>query len=188
MERSSTSSIFSIGHKIPSFALPSVSNEEVASTEFFSDAKASLVIFTCNHCPYVKGSEDALNQVVRQYQPLGLKVLAISSNDAQQYPEDSFEKMGQKSIELKLPYPYLYDQNQIVARLFDAACTPECYLFDSNSKLVFHGTINDSPRDPSKASRSYLAEAIKQVINGETPNPNFVHPIGCSIKWKTAQD
>ena len=186
MERSSASVKFSIGSSLPDFTLPSVDNENINSTQFFNSAKASLVIFTCNHCPYVKGSEDALNKVVLEFQQSGLKVLAISSNDAIQYPEDGFEKMKEKSIKLKLPYPYLYDENQEVARSFDAACTPECYLFDSHLKLAFHGTINDSPRDASKATKGYLAQAIKQLLAGEKPDPDFFHPIGCSIKWKSA--
>lgn len=185
MERSNASDKFAIGTTLPSFSLLNVNDENIESTKFFSGAKAALVIFTCNHCPYVKGSEEALNKVVNEFLPLGLRVIAISSNDAIQYPEDNFLKMKEKSLQLKLPYPYLYDESQQVAKLFDAACTPECYLFDAEHKLVFHGTINDSPRDYSKATQGYLAQAIKQVLDGNKPDPEFVHPIGCSIKWKT---
>ena len=185
MERSNTSVKFGIGSPLPNFTLPSVDNENINSTQFFSGTKAGLIIFTCNHCPYVKGSEEALNKAVLEFQPLGLKVLAISSNDVAQYPDDGFEKMKEKSIQLNLQYPYLYDETQDVAKSFDAACTPECYLFDSEQKLAFHGTINDSPRDASKATHGYLAQAIKQLLNGKKPNPDFFHPIGCSIKWKS---
>ncbi len=184
MERSELSSSFTIGSSLPSFTLPSVDGITLESTEYLGSGKAALVIFTCNHCPYVKGSEEELNKLISEFQPQGLRVVAISSNDATQYPDDSFERMKEKSDSLKLSYPYLYDESQQVAKLFDAACTPECYLFDGNKKLVFHGTINDSPRYPEKASKSFLAQAIKQVLAGEPANPNFVHPIGCSIKWK----
>jgi peroxiredoxin len=184
MERSTVSANFSIGSDLPEFTLPCTDGSNISSREFFATAKASLVIFTCNHCPYVKGSEAALNNVVRELLPNGLNVLAISSNDAIQYPDDSFDKMKEKAIELNLPYPYLYDESQTVAKLFDAACTPECYLFDKDLKLAFHGTINNSPRDPSKVTQSYLAQAINQVLVGEKAVPEFVHPIGCSIKWK----
>jgi hypothetical protein len=85
---------------------------------------------------------------------------------------------------MNLPYPYLYDETQDVARQFDAACTPEFYLFDRNHTLVYHGTINDSPRDPSKVTKDYLSKAISAALEGQTPNPQFVHPLGCSIKWK----
>lgn len=184
MERSSQSTNFSIGSELPEFSLPNIDGTIVSARTYFEGAKSALVIFTCNHCPYVKGSEEALNKLVRELLPAGLRVLAISSNDVLQYPEDSFEKMREKSDSLSLPYPYLYDESQEVARQFDAACTPECYLFNADFKLCFHGTINDSPRDPSKASKSYLAHALKQSLAGLNPDPEFVHPIGCSIKWK----
>lgn len=184
MERTESSSNFPLGSSLPFFSLPCVDGSTVESSEYLSSGKAALVIFTCNHCPYVKGSEAELNNLIADLQPQGLRVIAISSNDASQYPDDSFEKMKEKSDIFKLSYPYLYDESQAVAKLFDAACTPECYLFDGRQKLVFHGTINDSPRDPTKASKSYLAEAIKQVLAGQSVNPSFVHPIGCSIKWK----
>lgn len=187
MERSQLSSRFHIGSMLPDFTLPDVENKRVHSLGYFADAKAALVLFTCNHCPYVKGSEDALNKVISEFQPSGLKVIAISSNDAAQYPEDSFEKMKEKALNFNLSYPYVYDETQEVARQFDAACTPECYLFDSNLKLAFHGTVNDSPRDASKATRSYLSDAIQQVLAGKKASPDFFHPIGCSIKWKESQ-
>jgi hypothetical protein len=85
---------------------------------------------------------------------------------------------------MDLPYPYLYDESQQVARAFDAACTPEFYLFDTSHTLVYHGTINDSPRDPTKVTRDYLSNAIAAVLDGKTPDQQFVHPLGCSIKWK----
>jgi hypothetical protein len=121
---------------------------------------------------------------VRRFQPQGLKAIAISSNDAAKYPEDSYEKMRERAASMDLPYPYLYDESQKVARAFDAACTPELYLFDGSRKLVYHGTINDSPRDPTKVTRDYLSDAIGAVLGGAVPNPQFVHPLGCSIKWK----
>jgi hypothetical protein len=125
-----------------------------------------------------------LISIVRQFQASGLKAVVINSNDATRYPEDSFEKMKEKSLEMDLPYPYLYDESQVVARSFDAACTPEFYLFDADHRLVYHGTINDNPREKTKVTRDYLSDAIRAVIAGETPNPQFVHPLGCSIKWK----
>lgn len=190
MERSESSRTFGLGSLLPQFTLPSanqtadMTDTNISVPDFFSGAPAGLIVFTCNHCPYVKGSEAALITVVSEFLPSGLKTLAISSNDAKQYPEDSFERMQQHAAALKLPYPYLYDETQAVAKLFDAACTPECYLFDRDRRLVFHGTINNSPRDPSKATEPYLMKAITQVLEGKKPEPAFVHPIGCSIKWK----
>ena len=179
MERTSVSDTLTIGSSIPQFLLPATDGQSYGSN-YLADAKAALVIFTCNHCPYVKGSEQQLNQTIQGFMERGLKVLAINSNDALQYPDDSFEKMKEKAW----PYPYLYDADQSIAKAFDAACTPECYLFDANSKLAFHGTINDNPRNPDLAKNNFLQTAIEQVLTGADVHPNFAHPIGCSIKWK----
>lgn len=183
MERTTGSTKFALGSAMPSFALKNIDGTTVSS-EYFKDGRAYLVGFLCNHCPYVKGSEEMLIEIVKRYQPDGLKVVMISSNDAVQYPDDGFEKMQEKAHSMQLPYPYLYDESQEVAKMFDAACTPEFYLFDRNRVLVYHGTVNDSTRDASKVSKDYLSQAIVSVLEGRTPDPQFVHPIGCSIKWK----
>jgi peroxiredoxin len=183
MERDTISSAFPLGSRLPSFELLNVDGNRLGS-ESLTGAKAGLVAFLCNHCPYVKGSEDMLISIVKRFQADGLKTLVINSNDAAKYPEDSYEKMKEKAVAQGLPYPYLYDESQDVARLFDAACTPEFYLFDRDRKLAYHGTINDSPRDPSRVTKDYLSKAIEAVLEGRTPEPQFVHPLGCSIKWK----
>ena len=183
MQRDTSSDRFPLGSTLPKFELLNVDGRKLGS-DFLRDGKAYLVAFACNHCPYVKGSEEMLVSIARHFQPLGLKTVVINSNDAARYPEDSFEKMKDKSLEMDLPYPYLYDETQDVARAFDAACTPEFYLFDADQKLVYHGTINDNPRDKAKVTRDYLSDAISSVIAGNKPDPQFVHPLGCSIKWK----
>jgi peroxiredoxin len=183
MERTTGSDKFPIGSLLPDFTLPGVDGRSCGS-EYLRSGKAALVVFTCNHCPYVKGSEQMLIEAAREFEARGLKTTAISANDAAEYPEDSLEKMQEKSRRLGLPYPYLYDQSQDVARLFDAACTPECYLFDSSHKLVYHGAINDSPKESAAAAKPYLKAAIETLLEGRAPDPAFVHPIGCSIKWK----
>jgi peroxiredoxin len=183
MERETISTTFPLGSPLPSFELVNVDGTRIGS-EYLLGAKAGLVAFLCNHCPYVKGSEDMLISIVKRFQGEGLKTLVINSNDAVKYPEDSYEKMREKAVAHSLPYPYLYDESQEVALLFDAACTPEFYLFDHEGKLVYHGTINDSPRDPSRVTKDYLSKAIESVLEGRTPEPQFVHPLGCSIKWK----
>lgn len=183
MERESISTTFPLGSALPSFDLLNVDGRRVGAN-YFKDAKAALVAFGCNHCPYVKGSEDMLIRVVNRFQSEGLKTVVINSNDAGKYPEDSFEKMKEKATAMSLPYPYLHDESQEVAKLFDAACTPEFYLFNQDGKLVYHGTINDSPRDASKVTKDYLSKAVEATLAGETPDPQFVHPLGCSIKWR----
>jgi peroxiredoxin len=183
MQRTSESAAFALGSTLPTFELPNIDGSRLGA-DYFQGAKAYLVGFLCNHCPYVKGSEEMLINIVNRFHGDGLKTITISSNDAVQYPDDSFEKMQEKARTMKLPYPYLYDESQEVAKMFDAACTPEFYLFDRNRVLVYHGTINDSPRDASKVAKDYLSDAIMSVLEGRTPEPQFVHPLGCSIKWK----
>ena len=183
MQRDATSSSFPIGSTLPEFELPSVGGGMVGS-QYLKGAKAAMVIFSCNHCPYVKGSEQRIIDIVRAFEPKGLRTVVINSNDALQYPEDSFEKMKEKALQWKLPYPYLYDESQQVAALFDAECTPEIYVFNSESKLAFHGTVNDNPRNREQAKVEYLTRAIEQILAGHPADPSFVHPVGCSIKWK----
>lgn len=183
MERESLSTTFPLGSKLPTFELLNVDGRRLGS-EYLKDGKALLVAFSCNHCPYVKGSEEMLISIVHRFESEGLKTVVINSNDAGKYPEDSYDKMKEKAQTMSLPYPYLFDESQHVAKLFDAACTPEFYLFDPSLTLVYHGTINDSPRDPSKVTRDYLSRAIESVLAGHAPDPQFVHPLGCSIKWR----
>ncbi len=185
MQRENASPSFTIGAKLPEFSLPNVDGE-TAGSEHLRGGKAALVAFVCNHCPYVKGSEAMLIEICKKFAPQGLRSVAISSNDAVQYPDDSFKKMQEKARDMALPYPYLYDESQQVARMFDAACTPELYLFDAAGKLAYHGAINDSPRDPSKVTREFLSQAIQAVLEGRSPEPQFVNPLGCSIKWQRA--
>lgn len=184
MQRDTRSQKFPLGSKLPAFKLPNVDGREIESTQYFKSTKAALIAFTCNHCPYVKGSENLLIDIVRTFESKGLRAITISSNDAVQYPEDSFEKMAEKAKELALPYPYLYDQSQEVARLFDAACTPECFLFDQNQMLVYQGAITDRPKEKDAQRKDLLSPAIEMVLSGKKPSVEFNHPIGCSIKWK----
>jgi peroxiredoxin len=183
MERENKSEKLTIGAAMPAFKLDNIDGRKIDNS-YFKDAKASLVAFSCNHCPYVKGSDEMLISVVKKYQSEGLKTIAISSNDAVQYPEDGFEKMKEKAKNMNLPFPYLYDESQEICKKFDAECTPEFFLFDSVGNLAYHGTINDSPRDATKVTKNYLSTAIEQVLAGEKAEPSFVRPIGCSIKWK----
>lgn len=183
MQRAEISKSFPIGAKLPEFSLLATDGNQRGSADL-KNAKAALVVFTCNHCPYVKGSEEMLIAVVNKFKTQGLVTLAINANDASQYPEDSYEMMQDKAKKFDLPYYYLHDQDQSVAKAFDAACTPECYLFDSNLNLAFHGTISDNVRDARAVKVDYLSSAITQVLASKPCTPNYVHPVGCSIKWK----
>jgi hypothetical protein len=187
MERIDGSKQFPIGSFLPHFSLtqatPLGSELSVIDDTYLRGGDAALVVFTCNHCPYVKGSQQGLLTAIEPYLPSNrLRVVAISANDAARYPEDSFDAMrANASI---YPFPYLYDESQEVAKLFDAACTPEVYLFDSAGVLVYHGGIVDTPREPSRVTVNYLGAALKQVFAGEMVDPSFVRSIGCSIKWR----
>lgn len=183
MERTEGSAVFPVGSKLPEFTLKNVDGTSVSSLEFLGTSKALVVVFTCNHCPYVKGSEEFLIETLKRFESQGVKGLAINSNDPVKYPEDSFKKMQEKARAMQLPYPFLLDQDQVVARAFDAACTPECFLFNGQGLLVYHGAINDSHRDSSKVSQNHLGRAIEQLLAGLEVEPAYVHTIGCSIKW-----
>ncbi len=188
MQREQTSEKFPFGSSIPAFSLPATDGRTITEN-YLSNAKAALVVFSCNHCPYVKGSEEALLKTIAEFNSKGLKSVIISSNDAAQYPEDGFEKMKENAASWKEKYPalelpYLYDESQTVARTFDAACTPECYLF-VDGKLAFHGAPNSNPKDPAAPRAEFLRTALENVFAGAPIKAPYCHPIGCSIKWKS---
>ncbi|MEZ4753719.1 MAG: thioredoxin family protein [Bdellovibrionota bacterium] len=183
MERKESSPKLKLGSTMPDFSLPNVDGSAIDAA-YMKDGVAALVIFTCNHCPYVIGSEEQMLNTLIPYIEQGLKVAAICANDAEAYPDDSFDKMKEKSKLMNLPYPYLHDESQEVAKLFDAACTPELYLFDKENNLAWHGKPNNNPSNPAKATENHLAIALSQLFAGEAPDPAFVQPMGCSIKWK----
>jgi len=147
--------------------------------------KGLLVIFMCNHCPYVKGALDRIIRDVNELKPLGIGAIAISSNDPLTHPDDSFENMQKLAAAKKFPFPYAFDETQDIARAYDAACTPEFYGFDAALKLAYHGRIDEGGiKVPPPGSKRELFEAMKNIA--ETGHgPTEQHPsIGCSIKWK----
>lgn len=170
------------GFLCPDFSLQSVDDKEFS----LNDAKggALLVAFICNHCPYVKAIEDRLLELRRKFSESELSMVAICSNDAERYPDDSKASLLKRWQEKDYGFPYLVDVDQNVAKSFDAVCTPDLFLFDQQRKLFYHGALDDSPKDPQKVSRQYLKEAIVGVLNKE-PAPLDQKPsMGCSIKWK----
>ena len=145
-----------------------------------------LLMFICNHCPYVKAVIDKIAREGRQLRDMGFGVTAICSNDAAAQPEDSFEKMGAFARQHHLPFPYLHDVNQLVARTYGAACTPDFFGFNSELRLQYRGRLDDSGRSPNPNARRELFEAMLQIADtGEGPREQ-VPAIGCSIKWKAA--
>lgn len=172
-----------IGSECPDFDLKSV-DEKFYSKDSFKDKKALIVIFSCNHCPYVQAYEDRMIQIQRDYDENGVKVVAINSNEDENYPDDSFENMKKRAAEKKFNFPYLRDEDQSVAKEFDATHTPEIFLFDENRKLAFHGKIDDNWQEPEKVKNHYLRNALDELLEGKEISVPETFTIGCTIKWK----
>lgn len=167
---------------MPHFSLSSVDGKHYSSDQF--DAKALLVMFICNHCPYVRAIEDRLINLMSGFSKSDLQMVAICSNDFETYVDDHPDELLKRSLAKSYPFPYLIDEHQDVARSFDATCTPDLFLFDEKRELFYHGRLDDSWKDPTKVTHEDLREAIKMLINDE-PLPKVQHPsMGCSIKWK----
>lgn len=185
MKRTNGSEVLRLGSDMPSFCLPSTSGEVVNSSKL--NGEAYLIIFMCNHCPYVTGSIRLINQTVAKYLNKGLVTVGINSNDPVKYPQDSFDNMISFAKEMELCFPYCFDESQEIARAFDAACTPEAYLFDRNRKLIYHGGVVDNPLNPQDVKRNWLDEVLNEYFTqGSLSNldtSNFFAE-GCSIKWR----
>lgn len=183
MERPAASSTLCVGERAPYFSLPATDGK-IYSLSDFVDARALLVVFTCNHCPYSRAYERRLVEIARRYAPQGLSLVAICSNNSDDYPEDSFDRMVEKSRTLGFAFPYLQDEQQIVARAYDAACTPEAYLFDASKRLVYHGWIDDNHERPELVRHPDLVLAVEATLAGQLPARQLTPVIGCTIKWK----
>lgn len=167
---------------MPPFRLPGVDGREHAETDY-ARAKALLIMFICNHCPYVKAIEDRLIELGKRAQANGAAIVAICSNDPEEYPEDRFDRLKARWEDKKYPFPYLHDETQAVARSFGAVCTPDFFLYDGNRRLVYRGRLDDSWKDPAKVRRRELEDAINEVLAGGTPPLEQTPSMGCSIKW-----
>jgi peroxiredoxin len=172
-----------LGTPCPDFRLPSVDGTVVGRDDF-RDTPVLGVFFYCNHCPYAQAIEGRFMELARDYEGKGFRFVAISSNDATTYPDDSFENMKRRAKERGYRFPYLYDEDQSVARAFDAVATPDLYIFDKSRRLAYHGRLDDSPRDATKVQRRELREAVDALLAGERPDARQNPSIGCSIKWK----
>lgn len=172
-----------LGKDCPDFRLPATDGRTYARDDF-RKGRPFVVMFVCNHCPYVKAIEDRLAELGRDLQARGIPVAAISSNDASRYPEDSFEAMKIKTREKEYPFPYLYDESQAVARDFGAVCTPDFFVYDRGGKLAYRGRLDDSWKDASKVTRRELFEAVLALDAGQPAPSNQAPSMGCSMKWK----
>jgi len=171
-----------IHDKAVPFDLPGADGVNHSLSEY--TGKTVAVIFSCNHCPYVRAWEDRMVQVQADYASKGVQLVAINANDASRYPEDSFEKMKQRAREKRFNFPYLRDESQAIARAYGAERTPEVFLFDKMGTLRYHGVIDDNYDDPRSVKVKYLRDALEAVLSGAEPQTIETVPIGCSIKWK----
>ncbi len=179
------SSMLPLGTSAPDFRLPdTVSGKPLALAELKSD-KATLVMFICNHCPYVKHVQHELVRLAKDYRPKGVAFVAISSNDARSYPEDAPDKMKAVAQRLAYPFPYLYDETQAVAKAYQAACTPDFYLFNAALKLVYRGRLDGAtPGNEVPVTGHDLRAALDAALAGRAPNPEQKPSMGCNIKWR----
>ena len=168
------------------FELPSVSEKTISPADFKS-AAGLIVIFSCNHCPYVIGSEQRMIALHEKYAAKGYPVIAINSNDPVQYPQDSFENMKVRAADRKFPFEYLFDETQEIAQRFGAERTPHVFLLEKHEEelsLIYEGGIDNSPRDARGADDHWLETVLDAAIDGKPLPYSKKQPVGCSIKWK----
>jgi len=177
-----------LGMKAPDFCLPDVAGKVVSLSDF-QDARALLVIFMCNHCPFVKHVHHRLLELIREYQAKGVAVVAINSNDVAAFPEDSPEMMARYAGKFGYTFAYLFDESQEVAKAYQAACTPDFFLFDRDRRLVYRGQMDDSrPGNNKPVTGADLRAALDAVLEGHPVSRNQRPSIGCNIKWKPANE
>jgi peroxiredoxin len=182
------STMVPLGTPAPDFRLPDTEGRTVSLGDF-ADAPALLVAFICNHCPYVRHARSAFATLARDYQVSGVAVVGISSNDADNFPDDNPERMRQEKANAGYTFPYLYDGTQAVAKAYRAACTPDFFLFDRDRKLVYRGQMDGSRPDNDVPSDGRdLRAALDAVLAGQKPSPEQTPSVGCNIKWKPGNE
>lgn len=178
------SQMLPLGTAAPDFSLPDTDGRAV-SLKDFAGGKALLVMFICNHCPYVKHVRAELAKIGRDYQPRGVKIVAISSNDPEAFPDDGPEQMKEEKASVGYTFPYLFDASQEVAKAYRAACTPDLYVFDAKHALVYRGQLDDSrPKNTVPVTGRDLRAALDAVLAGRPVSAEQRPSLGCNIKWK----
>ena len=178
-----------LGTPAPDFALPDVVSGKTVSLNDFKNSPALLVMFICNHCPYVKHVQAGMTQMAKDFQARGVSVVGISCNDAQTYPEDHPAKMKDEARRVGYTFPYLFDESQAVAQAYRAACTPDFFLFDGERKLVYRGQMDEARRgNDLPVTGKDLRAAVDAVLGGKPVSPNQIPSLGCNIKWKPGNE
>lgn len=179
------SAMVELGTKAPAFNLPDTISGKNISLDDIKSPLATVIMFICNHCPYVKHIQHEITNVANDFIPKGISFAAISSNDVFNYPEDSPEKMKEFAAQIKMTFPYLYDETQEVAKAYKAECTPDIFVYDKELKLVYRGQFDDSrPGNGKPVTGNDLRKAFENLIAGLSVPANQVPSIGCNIKWK----
>ena len=183
------SRMMTLGTKAPEFRLPDVVSGREVSLDTFRDRKGLLVLFICRHCPFVKHVQDELARIGRDYADSDLGIVAISSNDAESYPDDRPESLDEMAEELGFTFPFCFDETQDVAKAYDAACTPDFYLFDDRRELVYRGQLDGSrPGNDIPVTGEDLRRAIDQLLAGQPVDEAQRPSLGCNIKWRPGNE
>jgi peroxiredoxin len=169
--------------KAPEFDLPGVDGKRY-SVGSFKSSKILIVVFSCNHCPYVVGSEERMNKLYADYSAKGVAMVAINSNETEGHPGDSFENMVQRAKEKNFRFAYVRDDSQEVALAYGALRTPHFYVFDAERKLRYTGRMDDNPRNPGKETTRELRDALDDLLAGRAVKVAVTNPVGCNVKWK----
>jgi peroxiredoxin len=182
------STMLTLGTKAPDFSLPDT-NGRIITRDSFKGAPALLVIFMCNHCPFVKHVQKTLAKLAAEYQNRGIAIVGINANNAAEYPDDSFEMMAEEVKKVGYTFPYLCDETQAIAKAYRAACTPDFFLFDKDQRLVYRGQMDDSrPGNDLPVTGADLRAAMEAVLQNK-PVPKVQKPsMGCNIKWKKGNE
>ncbi|GLU44109.1 thioredoxin family protein [Allomuricauda sp. NBRC 101325] len=179
------SNMLPLGTKAPNFTLLDTVSDNILSLDEVKGAKGTVIMFICNHCPFVIHVNPEISKLAKEYQSKGIGFVAISSNDVETYPQDAPDLMKEKAIEADYTFPYLYDESQEVAKAYDAACTPDFYLFDADLKLVYRGQLDDSrPQNGIPLTGADLRNALDALLNGKSISSDQKPSLGCNIKWK----
>lgn len=183
------STMLPLGTIAPNFQLLDVVSEKIISLDQFNHQKGLLIMFICQHCPFVKHIQVELGKLGQDYQNQGLEIIAISSNSIETHPEDSPEKLKQMAEEFNFNFPICYDETQEIAKAYTAACTPDFFLFDHNKKLVYRGQLDDSrPSNGLPVTGKDLRQAIDLLLNNQPISEDQKPSIGCNIKWKKGNE
>ena len=179
------SNMLPLGTKAPDFKLHDAVSEKALGLDDLKSDKATVVMFICNHCPYVKHVQKGLVELANDYIPKGVSFIGVNSNDVAKYPEDSPANMKSVALKLGYPFPYLFDETQEVARAYEAACTPDFYVFDADMKLVYRGQMDDSrPGNGKPVTGRNIRDTLDRILSGKPVDSDQIPSIGCNIKWK----